>query len=44
MSLCGDPDIEEYLQQAVEQNRLQQPQDWKTASELYIILKEIAGL
>lgn len=42
--LCGDPDIEEYLQQAVEENGLQQPQDWKTASELYITLKEIAGL
>lgn len=44
IDLCGDPDIEEYLQQAVEQHGLQQPQDWKTASELYITLKEIAVL
>ncbi|XP_049919274.1 uncharacterized protein LOC126401808 [Epinephelus moara] len=44
IDLCGDPDIEEYLQQAVERNGLQQPQDWKTASELSITLKEIAGL
>lgn len=41
---CGDPDIKEYLEQAVEQNGLQQPHNWKTASELYITLKEIAGL
>lgn len=44
IDLSGDPDIEEYLQQAVEQHGLQQPQEWKTASELYITLKEIAGL
>ena len=44
IDLCGDPEIEEYLQQSVERNGLQQPQDWKTASDLYITLKEIAGL
>lgn len=42
--LCGDPNIEEYLQQAVPQNGLQQPQDWESATELYLALKDIAGL
>lgn len=42
--LCSDPDIQDYLQQAVEQHGLQQPHDWESASELYITLKEIAGL
>lgn len=41
--LCGDPNIEEYLQQAVQQNGLQQPQDWESASKLYLTLKNIAG-
>lgn len=42
--LCSDPDIQDYLHQAVEQNGLQQPHDWESASELYLTLKEIAGL
>ena len=41
---CGDPDIEDYLQHAVEQNGLQLPHDWKSASKLYITLKKTAGL
>lgn len=41
---CGDPDIQDYLQQAVEQNGFQQPHDWESVSELYITLKDIAGL
>lgn len=40
----NDEDMKKYLQQAMEQNRLQQPCDWRTASDLYITLKEIAGL
>ncbi|XP_030607838.1 uncharacterized protein LOC115795856 [Archocentrus centrarchus] len=40
--LCGDQNIEEYLQQAVQQNGLQQPQDWESATELYLLLKDIA--
>ncbi|XP_039454836.1 uncharacterized protein LOC120433158 isoform X1 [Oreochromis aureus] len=43
VGLCGDPNIEEYLQQAVQQNTLQQPQDWELATELYLALKDIAG-
>lgn len=43
VGLCGDPNIEEYLQQAVQQNTLQQPQDWESATELYLALKDIAG-
>ncbi|XP_020555618.1 uncharacterized protein LOC110013572 [Oryzias latipes] len=41
--LCGDPDIEQYLQEAGQQNGLQQPQDWESAIELYLTLKDVAG-
>ncbi|KAF6716020.1 hypothetical protein FQA47_017098 [Oryzias melastigma] len=41
--LCGDPDIEQYLQEAVLQNGRQQPQDWESASGLYLTLKDMAG-
>ncbi|MEQ2314765.1 hypothetical protein AMECASPLE_015472 [Ameca splendens] len=40
--LCGDQNSEEYLQQAVQQNGLQQPQDWESATELYLLVKDIA--
>ncbi|XP_019208015.1 uncharacterized protein LOC109197466 [Oreochromis niloticus] len=43
VGLCGDPNIGEYLQQAVQQNTLQQPQDWESTTELYLALKDIAG-
>lgn len=41
---CGDPDIQEYLELVMEQNRLQRPENWEAASEVYITLKGIAGL
>ncbi|XP_034562257.1 uncharacterized protein LOC117828944 [Notolabrus celidotus] len=40
---CGDPDIHEYLEQAMQQG-LQQPHTWQAATELYITQKNIAGL
>ena len=44
INLCGDPDIQEYLELSMEQNTLVKPDHWETASELYITLKGIAGL
>ncbi|XP_039473093.1 uncharacterized protein LOC120441767 [Oreochromis aureus] len=43
IELCGDSNIEEYLHHTVQQNRLEQPQDWESATELYLALKNVAG-
>ncbi|XP_023192286.1 uncharacterized protein LOC111612172 [Xiphophorus maculatus] len=42
--LCGDKDIEEYLQQVMQQHGQQQSQNWESAMELYLFLKHIARL
>jgi len=41
---CGNPNMQEYLNFAMEQNQLQKPEDWQSASELYLKLKEITQL
>ncbi|KAI7809774.1 hypothetical protein IRJ41_016386, partial [Triplophysa rosa] len=42
--LCGDKNIQEYLEFAMEHNQLQCPQTWEEALKLYFTLKETAGL
>lgn len=44
MDLCGDPEIQDYLQQIMVDNNYQFPNTWEEAVDLYIKLKEIAGL
>ncbi|KAF3858645.1 hypothetical protein F7725_011846 [Dissostichus mawsoni] len=41
---CGDQNMQEYLDFAMERNDLQKPENWETASELYMKLKEYAQL
>ncbi|XP_030579512.1 uncharacterized protein LOC115787648 [Archocentrus centrarchus] len=41
---CGDPNMQEYLDFAVEHNHLQKPEQWQSSTELYLKLKEIAQL
>ncbi|CAL8372929.1 unnamed protein product [Arctogadus glacialis] len=41
---CGDPNMQEYLDLAMEQNNLQKPDHWQSSTELYLRLKEIAQL
>ncbi|KAI9541732.1 hypothetical protein NQZ68_027096 [Dissostichus eleginoides] len=41
---CGDRNRQEYLDFAMERNDLQKPENWETASELYMKLKEYAQL
>lgn len=41
---CGDANMQEYLDLALEHNHLQQPEYWQSATELYLRLKEIAQL
>ncbi|KAJ8002150.1 hypothetical protein DPEC_G00176830 [Dallia pectoralis] len=36
---CGDLNMQEYLDFAMEHNQLQKPENWESASELYIKLK-----
>lgn len=44
MTPCGDPNMQEYLDFAMEHNRIQKPENWESASELYMKLKEMAQL
>ncbi len=44
MTPCGDPNMQEYLDFAMEHNQLQKPENWESASELYMKLKEMAQL
>lgn len=44
IALCGDPDMQEYLYFAMERSQLQKPENWESASELFMKLKEIAQL
>lgn len=44
MDSCGDPQIQEYLEQVMVDNGCQQPNTWTEAVQLYIKLKECAGL
>ncbi|KAK1893137.1 putative transcriptional regulatory protein [Dissostichus eleginoides] len=41
---CGDQNMQDYLDFAMERNDLQKPENWETASELYMKLKEYAQL
>ncbi|KAJ4948055.1 hypothetical protein JOQ06_019596 [Pogonophryne albipinna] len=41
---CGDQNMQEYLDFAMERNDLQKPENWETASELYMKQKEYAQL
>ncbi|XP_073339900.1 uncharacterized protein [Pagrus major] len=41
---CGDTNMQEYLDLAMESNHLQKPEYWQSATELYLKLKEIAQL
>ncbi len=41
MTPCGDPNMQEYLDFAMEQ-KLQKPENCESASELYMKLKEMA--
>lgn len=41
---CGDPALQEYLDLAMEHNQLQRPENWESATKLYMNLKEIAWL
>ncbi|XP_055051829.2 uncharacterized protein [Misgurnus anguillicaudatus] len=41
---CGDPNMQEYLDFAIEHSQLQKPENWESASELYMKLKEMAQL
>uniref|UniRef100_A0A3P9JDE3 Integrase core domain-containing protein n=1 Tax=Oryzias latipes TaxID=8090 RepID=A0A3P9JDE3_ORYLA len=41
---CGDPNTQEYLHFVMDHNRFQKPENWESASELYMKLKEIAQL
>lgn len=44
MTPSGDPNMQEYLDFAMEHNQLQKPENWESASELYMKLKEMAQL
>ncbi|RXN14686.1 hypothetical protein ROHU_008959 [Labeo rohita] len=44
MTPCGDPNMQEYLDFAMEHNQLQMPENWESASELYMKLKEMAQI
>ncbi|XP_039623028.1 uncharacterized protein LOC120537856 [Polypterus senegalus] len=44
MHSCGDLNMQEYLDFVMEHSYLQKPENWESASELYIHLKEIAQL
>ncbi|CAM4567542.1 unnamed protein product [Leuciscus chuanchicus] len=44
MTPCGDPNMQEYLDFAMEHNQLQKPENWESASERYMKLKEMAQL
>ncbi|KTF93250.1 hypothetical protein cypCar_00036526 [Cyprinus carpio] len=44
MTPCGDPNMQEYLDFAMEHDQLQKPENWESASELYMKLKEMAQL
>ncbi|KAJ4928901.1 hypothetical protein JOQ06_004523 [Pogonophryne albipinna] len=41
---CGDQNMQEYMDFAMERNDLQKPENWETASELYMKQKEYAQL
>lgn len=42
--LCGDKNIQEYLEFVMEHNHLQWPENWEEALQLYFTMKQIAGL
>ncbi|KAL1256565.1 hypothetical protein QQF64_012110 [Cirrhinus molitorella] len=44
MTPCGDPNMQEHLDFAMEHNQLKKPENWESASELYMKLKEMAQL
>lgn len=41
--VCGDSNIQEYLNFVMEQNHFQKPVCWESATELYMKLIEIAN-
>ncbi|XP_036389895.1 uncharacterized protein LOC118781114 isoform X2 [Megalops cyprinoides] len=41
---CGDQNMQEYLEFAMESNQLHKPENWEAATELYMKLKEIVQL
>lgn len=41
---CGDTEIQAYVEHIMEQNNLQSPDNWESALQLYLTLKEISGL
>lgn len=44
IATCGDPNMQEYLDFAMERHQLQKPENWESATGLYMKLKEIAQL
>jgi len=41
---CGNSDTQEYLDLVMEHSNLRTPDNWESAAELYLKLKEIAQL
>lgn len=41
---CGDSNMQEYFAFVMEYKQLQKPENWESATELYMKLKEIAQL